>query len=129
MSVATSTSRRPARNAARARSRWLWLRLPWMAADAKTGAGEAFRKSVRAALGPAEHHGRAVGADRLGGDGDSVVGLHSPEVVVDLAPIVAGGLHVVARRLVLVVADQLVDGSVERGREEQGLARSRWSSR
>jgi hypothetical protein len=50
------------------------------------------------------------------------VGFDPPEVVVDLAPIGAGGPHVVTGRVVLVVADQLVDGTAERRGEEECLA-------
>ena len=88
----------------------------------EAGAAEPVRKPVRAALGPAEHDGRPPGCHHLCGERHPVGVLDPPEVVLHLALVGRGRLHLVKGRLVLVVADQLVDGSVQRGREEQRLA-------
>lgn len=88
----------------------------------ETAPAETVREPIRATLRPAEHHRGPLRSDHLGGDRDPVDGLDPPEMVANVSLIDLGGLHLVKHRIVLVVTDQLVDGPVQRGREEQSLA-------
>ena len=90
---------------------------------AKAEPAESIREPSRSSLGPAKDDGRPVRSDRFGGNGDPIVRFDVPEVVVHRSPIGVGGLHLVAHRVVLVVTDQLVDGSIEGRRKEQHLPR------
>ena len=63
ISVATRIGVRPALKSARARTRWPWLRLPWMAA-ARALALQLLGQAVGAVLGAGEDEGLVDGARR-----------------------------------------------------------------
>jgi hypothetical protein len=106
--------------------RTLALALAAVAVDGgrlETGAAETLREPISAALGPAEHQCRPFRPDHVGGHRHPIDVFDPPEVVVHIAAILGGGRHLVEDRVVLVVADELVDWPVQGGREEKRLAR------
>ena len=94
-----------------------------MAAAADATLLELLGQRVGTVLGAAEHDGRAGGVDDLGGEVDALGAVDRPEVVRGRELVGLGEL--VTRGVVLVATDELVDRAVERGREQQRLARLR----
>ena len=86
------------------------------------GLTELLDQPVGAALGPAEHDGRAVAGDQIGGQRDAAVGVGPPEQVAHLARLAVVRRDLVPAGLVLVPPHQCVDRTVQRGREQHGLA-------
>ncbi len=83
---------------------------------------ELLDQPVGAVLGPAEDDGRTVPGHDVGGQGYPARRVGAPEEVADVAGLVLVGHHLVAARITLVAAHEHVDGTVEGGREQQGLA-------
>ena len=104
------------------------LRLRLVAVDGDgrhTGGTELADDPVGAVLRPAEDDGRLVAGDDVSGQRHTPRGVGLPEQVADLAGLAGVVGHLVAAGLVLVAADDTVDGTVERGREEHGLTLGR----
>ena len=104
------------------------LRLRLVAVDGDgrhPGRAELADDPVGAVLGPAEDDGRLVAGDDVGGQRDAPRRVGLPEQVADLAGLAGVVGHLVAAGLVLVAADDTVDGTVERGREQHGLTLGR----
>src|SRR3954447_10798092 len=136
-SVATSVSTLPEPNSAKARSRWFWDLLPCIATArtpslprrlTRRSAPRLARTKTRAGAGPglgAQEGGGEVGvrgAEPLDERAVARVAVHGAEAVLDLglvlgrrAVVVLGGVHG-------VVGSGAADLSVERRREEEGLA-------
>ena len=89
------------------------------------GRAELAGDPVGAVLGAAEHDGRLVAGDDISGQRRRARRVGLPEQVADLAGIALLVGHLVAAGLVLVAADDAVDVTVERGREQQRLALGR----
>ena len=89
--------------------------------------GELLHESVCAALRPYEDEGQSIRRiDVLHESLDLGVGCHGHELVLDLAGLLLlRKRRFEARRAVGVVARQLADRAVERGREEHGLTIAR----
>ena len=88
-----------------------------------TEAGELLGQTVGAVLGAAEHDRRAGEPDHVGGELHLGVAVGAPEDVRRVRLLLGVVGEHVAHRVLLVAAHERVDRAVERGREEQRLAR------
>ncbi len=80
---------------------------------------------VGPSLRAAEHEGLAVLRHELGRDGDALGPIHFPEVMGDVALLFFGRFDVDPNRVVLIAADDRLDLTADRGREEDDLALGR----
>ncbi len=87
-----------------------------------TGLGQLLADGVGAVLAAHEQDRAALARGDLGDDRVLVAGQHLEQVVLHRGDLRDRRVHGVGARVVHVLADQLVDVAVERGREQQGLA-------
>ena len=124
-SVATRARTAPEENCFSARSRCGCDLLPWMA-TADTPAAPSWRTTRSApCLVRQKTMAELVAGDDVGGQRDAARRVGLPEQVADLAGLAGVVGHLVAAGLVLVAADDAVDVTVERGREQHGLTLGR----